>query len=99
MRPSLNVIYTHKVKKEYKDDKWKGGYERAGFNDMAFLAQVNIEHYRVDEDEDENRPFAIKVLNCRQNADMEGEELVGPMCTFTQLGRMVFPGSKKEDWK
>src|SRR5690606_33598929 len=64
MRKDLNVIYTHKVKKEYKDDKWRGGFERAGFGDMPFLAQINIEHYRVDESEDEDRPFAIKVINC-----------------------------------
>lgn len=99
MRSDINVIYTHKVKKEYKNDTWKGGYERAGFGDMPFLAQVNIEHYRVSEMEDEDRPFAIKIINCRQNADMEGEELIGPMCTFANLGRMVFPGSSKEDWK
>lgn len=98
MRPGLNAVYTHKVKKLYKGKNWSGEWERAGFNGMGFITQVNIEHFRVDEDEDEDMPFGVRVIDCRQNSDLVGEELIGTLCKFSALGRVVHPTSKKEDW-
>lgn len=97
-RNDLNAIYTHKVKKEYKGKNWSGQYERQGFNDMPFVVQTNLEHFRVDEDEDEAQPFGIRIIDSRQNPDAAGEELIGPACTFAMLGRLIHPNSKKSDW-
>jgi len=94
-RNDLNVVYIHKQKKLYKDDKWKGMYEMQGMSNVPFLVQVNIEHTRSIED----GSFGIRVINCRQNSELDGEELDGPMSTFRNLGRMVFPDSSKADWE
>lgn len=99
LRTNLNCVFIHKVKKEYKGKNWSGEYERQGFNEIGFLVQVNVEHFRVDEDEDEDRPFGIRILDCRQNGDLVGDELIGPMCNFRALARMVHPNSKKQDWE
>lgn len=93
-RKDLNAVFIHKMKKEYKDDKWKGGYQTAGMSDMPFLVQVNLEHL-FDRDEG---IFGVHVLNCRQNKDMADEELWGSAGSFRSLGMQVFPDSKKEDW-
>lgn len=102
-RKDLNVVITHKVKKQYKNDNWNGEYERAGFGDVAFLVQVNVDHYVevIEEGEDgapDQTEFGIRVLNCRQNPEVNGLELEGPLCSFAVLGRKVFPNSKREDW-
>ncbi len=93
-RKDLNAIFIHKMKKEYKDDKWKGGYQSASMGDMPFLVQVNIEHLL---DREENM-FGINVINCRQNKDMAGEELWGSASSFRNLAMSVFPNSTKADW-
>ena len=104
-RRNLNAIFTHKVKKEYVDDKTTGKYERAGFGDMPFLVQCNIEHFKTvpqDElyNESEGPEFGIRVINCRQNPEVDGQDdFVGSRCSFKWLGRAVFPDSKKGDWE
>lgn len=94
-RKDLNAIFIHKQKKEYVNDKFRGDYQLSGFSDMPFLVQVNIEHLR----DDDTGQFGIKVLNCRQNKDMNNEELWGLSASFRALGKAVFPDSKSEDWK
>jgi hypothetical protein len=50
-RNDLNVVWIHKVKKEYKaisgkeKEVWSGKWERAGFGDMPYLVDVNLRHY------------------------------------------------------
>lgn len=97
---NINLTITHKVKKQYvgaKDkESWNGKYERSGNGDIGFLSQVQLLHGRDMEEPD--KPFWIKVLDCRQNADMAGETLSGDMCDFPTLGSMVFPESDPEEW-
>lgn len=47
-RPDLNVILTHKVKKQYVagkegKDVWNGKWERSGFGDLPYLVDVNLQ--------------------------------------------------------
>ena len=98
-REGLNYIYIHKEKKEYKNDNWSGKYEVQGFSDTPFLVQCNINHFKTKATEDDEAEFGIRVINCRQNADMDGEELVGMMCDFPTLASMVFEETNEDDWK
>lgn len=97
-RKDLNALFLHKVKKEYVNDKTTGKWERAGFGDMPFLVQVNIEHYK-DNTDDQGPKFGIRVVNCRQNPELDGEELEGEWCSFAKLGQLALPNSKPGDWK
>lgn len=86
-REDLNVVWIHKVKKEYKGqksggdgkDSWTGKYERDGFGDMDYIADVNLTHYweearKVDETGNPDsrggftqKVFGLKVGTCRDN--------------------------------
>lgn len=94
IRDDLNALYTHKVKAQYINDKRTGKKERAGFADMSFAVQCNIKHMKdVDTHE-----FGVQVTDCRQNHEVDGEELWGDMCNFPTLAMMVFPDSEPSDW-
>jgi hypothetical protein len=99
-RPGLNSVWIHKVKKEYKTNKegkdsWSGKYERAGFTDFGFIADVIVEHYL----DAENRLFGTRIIDSRyQTMDVIGVELIGPLNTFSTLGQLCFPESKEGDW-
>lgn len=104
-RKDINVIFIHKMKKEYKenskgDSNWTGKWEMQGFDDMGYIAQVVITHLR------EPVPgggvnFGIRIDDCRQNPDVIGLELwsYDGMCDFANLGMVVFPESTPEDWR
>lgn len=100
-----NLIVTHKMKKEYTrkgdDDKgyWTGKYERAGFSEIEYLAQVVLRHGRVWDRDEGPGEFFVDVLECRQNPDIVGERYAGEMCTFPMLAAMVFPDTNLEDWE
>ncbi len=99
---SSNLILLHKVKKEYVDDKATGRYERAGFSETGFLVQVEITCYRVkpdDRDDESDNGFRARIDSCRQNPDIVGEVLQGPMLSFPMLAQMVFPDSQQGDWE
>jgi len=95
-----NLILTHKVKKEYVSKpgsdmgSWNGKYERAGFGDIDFLAQIVLEHDRVTTKDENGTPsteFIVRILDCRINPSVIGMELQGPdMCTFEFLKDLVY---------
>lgn len=80
-----DVIFIHKMKAEYVNDKRTGRLERAGFTDMGFLVQINLQAWRNQDGE-----FGMTILDCRQNPDLVGMELVGPMCNWSFLKDLVF---------
>lgn len=100
-RPDLNVVFIHKVKKEYKTNKagidaWTGKFERAGFGDMGYLADVTIEHLFNTE----TREFGIKVLDSRYNTAMVvGNEYWGDLCNFQMLASDCFPTTDLDYWE
>lgn len=104
---SINVVYLHKYKKEYKNNNWTGDYELAGFGDMKYMAQVILEANRDEEG------FNFRVLKCRQNGEIldgtvyqsvvlakAGEITPFPFRStgFPAIGCELFPESQLEDW-
>jgi len=92
-----NLILLHKMKAQYINDKRTGEWERAGFSDTGFLVQVNAQIYRYAPQD--GGDFAIFIKDCRQNPDVAGEELVGPMCNFPFLASMVMPEVDPKEWE
>lgn len=92
-----NVIYLHKFKKQYVNDKFTGNYERAGFSGTGYLVQSNLEVYRDGLD----GRFYVKVVDCRQNSDLGGMEIELSDCTtgFGFLAQLIFPDSSVEEWE
>lgn len=92
-----NVIFLHKLKKRYVDDKFTGEYERAGFSGTGYLVQANLEVFRDGLD----GGFYMKVMDCRQNSDLGGLEIELPDCLmgFGFFAQMVFPDTSEEDWE
>lgn len=92
-----NLILLHKMKPKYIDDKRTREYERAGFNDIGFIAQVNAIVYR--DPTDEGGEFNLEILDCRQNSDAAGEVLLGEMASFPYLASLAFPDTNPGDWE
>jgi len=90
-----NLILIHKMKEQYINDKGTGKMIRSGFNDTAYLVQVNIRTwYRAKE-----RLFGLTVVNCRQNMSIAGMELTEPINDFAHLAAEVYPQTDAEDWE
>lgn len=96
-REDLNVIWIHKLKKEYKENRkgesnWTGSYEMAGYADIPYLVDVTLEHYWVNPTEDAPGRFGVRVTGVgRQTPDVCGLELEDDMCNFPTLANMLYP--------
>jgi len=97
-----NFIVTHKMTEIYEDvvgatgkkqGRATGEYRRAGFKDMQYVVQVNLETFR-DAD-----GFGIKILDCRQDGDLADLELRKKECNFVHLATQVFPDTEAKDWR
>ncbi len=90
-----NTVFIHKVKAEWGMIPTSSGsrlgrtgkFEVSGFSEMGYLAQVNVTTnclYTGD-----GPVFSAFVDNCRQNPNVAGVLLEGPMCNFEQLLSIV----------
>ena len=98
---SKNLILLHKMKEVYLNDNRTGKYELAGYKDTRSLVQLNALMWYIHEHEakdDEVPGFHLRVINCRQNHNVIGVELVNEEIEFSTLGMMVFPDSEISDW-
>lgn len=92
----MNTDFIHKQKAVWLNTTGADGklksiktreVELAGFAEMPYLAQVNLVHYRK---QGENGvEFSVLIKDCRQNKDVIGEMLTGPMCDFGVLLGLV----------
>jgi len=104
-RDDLNVVWVHKVKKQYVqnkkgEDSWNGTYEMAGFGDMPYLADITIEHYWRNATEDQPGRFGMRVVGVgRQTPDVCGLELEGEDCTFGMLATLLYPDVDPKWWR
>lgn len=92
----VNLVLTHRVKKEYVGENWSGGWERSGFADIGSWAHVVA---RMDRRVVEGvQEFHLVVDDCRQNTKLNGLDLPESMANFPALARLVFPGTTAEEW-
>jgi hypothetical protein len=88
----VNLQLIQKVKEKWENDKPTGEMEPHGFKQAGNIVQVNLEHSWSQE-----RGFVVKVVNCRQNMELAGEEYEG--LDFPTLAQLVFPESSDGDWQ
>ncbi len=98
-----NLIITHRLGAEYINDKKTGGYERKGFGDIAYMVQCNVRLSRVITKDKSgsiiDKEWRMQVLDCRQNPEIAGEELVDDMVNFPMLASMIYPDTSPLDWE
>lgn len=88
-----NVIFSHKMKEQYVNDKGTGKMIRAGFGDMQYSVQINVRLWRNKE-----KVFGLTVINSRHNAALMGMELEDSLSNFPTLASEVFPETSPQDW-
>jgi len=86
----VNSVFIHKVKPVWINNARTKDYEPAGFGEMDYLSQVNLITYR--EDGESGPEFSVYIKDCRQNPNIGGTVLRGPMCDFNFLLNLVHGG-------
>lgn len=89
-----NIIFLRKVKKEYKNDKWSGKHEVAGFSKLDWIVEVNA---RMGWDGDEEE-FWLEIINNGITASMNGQEFTGEMVSFPWVAAML-TGTTPDEWE
>lgn len=76
MYSDKNLVLLERSKKEYVNDSWSGGYDRAGFSEAPFLVQLNAAITRLEyPNENGVYPFEMTVVDSSQNANIKGLKL------------------------
>ena len=95
---ACNVIFTHKVKDVYKDDKKTGEVERAGFTELEYDVQTVLKATR-DYTKKGVEQFQLEIQACRANLGASGTRFVGDDCTFAKVASTVYPNTTEDFWK
>lgn len=108
------IIATNRVRKEYATvidpatqqpklnssgnevREWTGDYERQGFSDQDYLWNIQLRAMR--EDTDKGPQFGIKIMKCKADPSLIGQELWGPECNFQTLVQLVYPTVSLTEW-
>lgn len=86
--------------------KKSGELERQGFADQDYLWQLQIRHLYQKSTTRQIGPktvdipqqWGIRILKCKANRELEGQELWGEDCNFQTLVQTVYPQIALEDW-
>lgn len=99
----MNVLLLQKMKKAYAGKDWTGKWEPAGYNDLPFLVQANLECFRDEAD----GKFKVKIKDCRQNAalantllevDRNDEAMMKQKYDWGIEDGLILPFVSYEDW-
>src|ERR1700744_6554560 len=93
-----NVIFTHKVKDVYKDDKKTGEVERSGFGEIEYDVQAVIRASR-DYSKSGIDQFGLEIASCRANLGASGKRFIGSDCSFSKVAQAIYPSTTEENWK
>jgi len=101
-----NVIFTCRLRKQYVRSKsvegkdsatWNGKYEESGFGEFGSIVQANLRAKIVNEG-GKNIP-TVRIINCRQNMQMNGEVFEGDEACFSWVAANIIEGTSPEDWE
>jgi len=90
--PGQNLIMVHKLKPVYMGESRTGDYERAGYSDAGYDAQVVVWLFKESERDEDGKMqtrFGLVVTKCRLNPTLESLELTGPMNAWDVLQSFV----------
>lgn len=92
-----NLLLIHKQKAIWENNEKTGRLERAGFNDIGYLTQVNLLATAVRVEGEAGCTFQFEVTKCRPNPDLLGMTFTNP--TFAEIACMVYPDTEEGDWQ
>ena len=104
LKTDKNLIILQKLKELYVNDKGTGRLVASGFKGAEYNSQVNVRLWRGENDDHvgiriAGGEFGMTIISSRNNPDLDGEELVGPMVNFTTLAMMIHPDTEESDWE
>lgn len=96
-----NVIFIHRQKEDWKDNKPTGVFKREGSKHMGYAVHCNATHTRklVTDGSGKVNKWGLTITDARQNMDLAGVELEDEQVTFPYLAEMVFPKTTEKDWQ
>jgi len=80
------VVWIHKMKDEYVDNKSTGKMKMDGMGEIPYLVQVNMTTYY----DAESRMHHVRIDDCRQNADLFGMELPAVGLGFAEILELIY---------
>jgi hypothetical protein len=95
-RSAANVLWIHRLKPEYVDDKQTGNHIRTGFGDIAFEVDAVI-RMSADPNVQGSDTFRAKIGTCRQKL-LQGVELIGDNITFPNVAKLMLPEVDEKNW-
>jgi hypothetical protein len=87
-----HVLYLHKLKDDYVNDKRTGEYKRSGMSDMGFLVQVAGRCWKDPKVTEVPDKFHFTISDCRFNPELEGLDFAGEECNFPFVASYVLYG-------
>jgi hypothetical protein len=96
-RSDANILWLHRLKEEYKDDKKTGGLVRQGFGDIAFEVDA-VMRLLVDENKADDSAFTLQFGACRPNRLLQRKEITGTDISFAKVAALMYPSTKESDW-
>lgn len=95
---NCNVLFTHKIRDTYEDNKKTGATERAGFGEIGYDIQVAVNAFR-DYTKQGVDQFGLEIAACRASLGASGKRFVGGDCTFAKVAQAIYPTTSEEKWK
>lgn len=74
--------------------EWSGEYEKEGFRDGGYVWTINVFCFY----DEAKREFGARILECKVNKKLNGQELLGADCNFETLVAMAYPNVSREEW-
>ena len=96
-RSPANIIWLHRVKPVYENDKKTGEVVRAGYGDMAFEVDAVIRMLPV-ESKNPAEQVQVRFGACGSNRKLSGSVLEGEP-TFATIATAIYPSTNEENWK
>ena len=91
-----NVIFTHRMKDEYLEDKKTGNLIMEGWGKIYHEVDLVLQHW-VEETEPVPQRFHFTILKCGMNPELDRMEFSN--MDLPTLGELIFPDSKQSDWR
>ena len=95
---NANVIFTHRMRDQYINDKKTGELEMEGWKKMVYECDIVLQHWKDDKEPFPDR-FHCTVVASGMNPEIEGEDFAGALADFSTIAQLVFPESDEKDWR
>jgi hypothetical protein len=95
---TCNVLFTHKIRDVYENNKTTGEMERAGFGEIGYDIQAAVKTFR-DPTKTGVDQFGLEITASRANLGANGKRFIGGDCTFAKVACAIYPKTTEENWK